>query len=71
LLVLPFLVGLPHGVTEDRPPELFPSPPPWGWSIGFMATPLTVGRLFSHLLRPALFILSKNENSLETVPTVA
>jgi hypothetical protein len=28
LLVLPFLVGLPQGVTEDRPPELFPSPPP-------------------------------------------
>jgi len=24
------LVGFPHGVTEGLPPEVFPSPPPWG-----------------------------------------
>ena len=27
-LVLGPLVILPHGVTEGRPPEVFPSPPP-------------------------------------------
>ena len=30
LLVLPPFVGLPHGLTDVRPPEVFPSPPPWG-----------------------------------------
>src|SRR5262245_13044335 len=24
------LVGTPQGVTDGRPPEVFPSPPPWG-----------------------------------------
>ena len=62
---------MPQGVTEDRPPELFPSPPPWGWSIGFIATPLTVGRLFNHLFLPALSIVLKNESSFEMVPIVA
>ena len=38
------LVGLPHGVTGCRPPEVRPSPPPCGWSIGFIATPRTLGR---------------------------
>src|SRR6195952_743139 len=38
------LVGLPHGVTGWRPPEVRPSPPPCGWSIGFMTTPRLCGR---------------------------
>src|SRR5215469_5740212 len=29
-------VGFPHGVTGWRPPEVRPSPPPRGWSTGFM-----------------------------------
>lgn len=52
-LVLNPLVGTPQGVWEMRP-LLFPLPPPWGWSTGFMATPLVTGRLPSHLLAPAL-----------------
>ena len=39
------LVGLPQGVTGCRPPEVRPSPPPCGWSIGFITTPRTEGRL--------------------------
>src|SRR5258705_12513652 len=37
------LVGKPHGVTGCRPPEVRPSPPPWGWSIGFIVTPRLCG----------------------------
>src|SRR5438552_813933 len=38
----PFVI-LPHGEHGWRPPELLPSPPPIGWSTGFMATPRTLG----------------------------
>src|SRR5499425_3619992 len=48
------LVGKPHGVTGCRPPEVRPSPPPCGWSTGFMATPRTTGFLPFHRMRPAL-----------------
>ena len=53
LVFLPF-VGTPHGVTGCRPPDVRPSPPPWGWSTGFIATPRTLGRRPNHRLRPAL-----------------
>src|SRR6478609_11144406 len=46
--------GLPHGLTGWRPPEVLPSPPPCGWSTGFITTPRTVGRLPFHRIRPAL-----------------
>ena len=46
-------VGLPHGVTGCEPLFL-PSPPPCGWSTGFMTVPRTVGRLPFHRDRPAL-----------------
>src|SRR5512147_2635881 len=52
--VLAPLVGLPHGVTGWRPPEVLPSPPPCGWSTGFMTTPRLCGFLPSQRLRPAL-----------------
>src|SRR5688500_17568602 len=52
--VLAPLVGLPHGVTGCRPPEVLPSPPPCGWSTGFMATPRLWGRRPSQRWRPAL-----------------
>jgi hypothetical protein len=53
-LVLPPLAGLAQGDMLDfRPPEVFPSPPPWGWSMGFIATPRTVGRHPSHRDLPA------------------
>src|SRR5215468_3553161 len=48
------LVGKPQGVTGWRPPEVRPSPPPCGWSIGFMETPRLCGRRPIQRLRPAL-----------------
>src|SRR5205814_6757136 len=47
-------VGWPQGVTGCRPPEVFPSPPPCGWSTGFIETPRLCGRFPSHRDRPAL-----------------
>src|SRR6266403_441262 len=46
-------VGTPHGVTGWRPPFDLPSPPPCGWSTGFIAEPRTDGRLPFQRLRPA------------------
>src|SRR5437762_1206486 len=53
LRVLYPLVGKPHGDTGCRPPDVLPSPPPSGWSTGFIATPRTWGRFPSQRLRPA------------------
>src|SRR4029077_17670185 len=64
-------VGLPHGVTGLRPPEVLPSPPPCGWSTGFIATPRTVGRLPIQRERPALPIETFSCSTLPTGPTVA
>src|ERR1700732_3990766 len=65
------LVGLPQGVTGWRPPEVRPSPPPCGWSTGFLATPRVSGRLPSQRLRPALARLWLALSGLDTAPTVA
>ena len=36
--------GLPHGVDgPGRPIPVLPSPPPCGWSLGFITEPRTVG----------------------------
>ena len=63
--------GLPHGETGWRPPEVLPSPPPCGWSTGFMTTPRTVGRLPFQRIRPALPQLMFDCSALPTSPTVA
>src|SRR5205085_743372 len=63
--------GLPFGFTGWRPPEVLPSPPPCGWSTGFIATPRTVGRLPFHRSRPALPQLMLDCSALPTSPTVA
>src|SRR5204862_6622339 len=47
-------VGTPHGVTGWRPAVVEPSPPPCGWSTGFMAVPRVCGRTPMWRLRPAL-----------------
>ena len=52
--VLPPLALWPVGLTGCRPPLVRPSPPPCGWSIGFMAVPRTWGRMPFQRLRPAL-----------------
>src|SRR6266571_3041161 len=46
--------GLPQGVWGWPPIGARPSPPPWGWSRGFITEPRTVGRLPSQRDRPAL-----------------
>ncbi len=47
------------------------SPPPWGWSTGFITTPLTTGRLPSQHLDPALPKLFWFTPTFLTCPTVA
>src|SRR5207237_4908163 len=64
-------VGTPHGVTGWRPPFDLPSPPPCGWSTGFIAEPRTEGRLPFQRLRPALPQLMFWWSTLPTWPTVA
>src|SRR6185436_3009486 len=71
LRVLAPLVGLPHGVTGWRPPEVLPSPPPCGWSIGFIDTPRLCGRRPSQRLRPAFPIETFLWSMLPIWPTVA
>src|SRR5215470_7919069 len=65
------LVGKPQGVTGWRPPDVRPSPPPCGWSIGFMATPRTEGLMPSQRERPALPSEMFMWSGFETAPTVA
>src|SRR5690606_37169628 len=62
--------GWPHGDTGWRPPEVLPSPPPCGWSTGFMTTPRTVGRRPFHRARPALPRSMLACSALPTSPTV-
>src|SRR5579862_9758703 len=64
-------VGTPHGVTGWRPPFDLPSPPPCGWSTGFIAEPRTEGRLPRQRLRPALPPVMFWWSTLPTCPTVA
>ena len=61
----------PHGDEGCPPPEVFPSPPPIGWSTGFIATPLTRGRRPFQRLRPALPIVTFWCSELPTTPMVA
>src|SRR5919197_1846108 len=63
--------GTPHGVTGCRPPFDLPSPPPCGWSTGFIAEPRTAGRLPFQRLRPALPPETFSWSTLPTCPTVA
>src|ERR1700753_2725424 len=63
--------GLPQGETGWRPPGGLPSPPPWGWSTGFMATPRVWGRTPFQRFRPALPILMSSCSELPTSPMVA
>src|SRR5258707_11837840 len=64
-------VGWPHGVTGCRPPDVLPSPPPCGWSTGFITTPRLCGRFPSQRLRPAFPIDTFSWSELPTWPTVA
>src|SRR5439155_5267285 len=63
--------GLPQGLVGGRPPELFPSPPPSGWSTGFIATPRTRGMRPSQRLLPAFPTDKSSCSACPTSPTVA
>src|SRR6202049_4145859 len=65
------LVGKPHGVTGWRPPEVRPSPPPWGWSMGFIETPRLCGMRPIQRWRPAFPIEIFMLSGFETAPMVA
>src|SRR5204863_2529126 len=69
--VLKPLLCTPHGDTGGCADAVRPSPPPCGWSIGFMATPRTVGRTPRQRLRPALPMDSRLCSELPTSPIVA
>src|SRR5262245_46809838 len=71
LRVLSPLLICPHGEHGCRPPEDLPSPPPIGWSTGFIATPRTDGLRPIHRLRPALPIDTFSCSRLPTCPTTA
>src|SRR3954466_3788441 len=64
-------VGTPHGGRGGRPPFDLPSPPPCGWSTGFIAEPRTVGRLPCQRDRPALPPVMFSWSTLPPCPTVA
>src|SRR2546421_4215070 len=65
--------GLPVGVAGPflRPTGDLPSPPPWGWSRGFITTPRTCGFLPSQRDLPALPHDSFSWSTLPTWPIVA
>ena len=59
-----------HGVTGCLP-KLRPSPPPCGWSTGFIAVPRTVGRTPRQRAAPALPRTRSICSALPTSPRVA
>src|SRR5438105_6963920 len=63
--------GLPQGVLGLPPGPVLPSPPPCGWSRGFIVEPRTSGRWPSQRLRPALPPDSFSCSILPTWPMVA
>src|ERR1700712_3437221 len=65
------LVGLPHGVTGWRPPDVPPSPPPCGWSTGFLAAPRVSGPRPRPPGRAALAKVWLPLSGFDTAPTVA
>src|SRR5512147_2861884 len=72
LRVLRPLVFLPQGDTGcGLPCPDLPSPPPCGWSTGFIARPRTVGRMPRQRLLPALPIRIDELSMFETWPTTA
>src|SRR3954465_11968498 len=69
--VLNPLACTPQGDTGGCAAAVLPSPPPCGWSMGFIATPRTVGRTPFQRLRPALPQLMFDCSALPTSPIEA
>ena len=61
----------PTASPGGGPAVVEPSPPPCGWSTGFIATPRVCGRTPRWRLRPALPILTFWCSALPITPTVA
>ena len=71
-LVLTPRVFFPHGdIGDGLPIGDLPSPPPCGWSLGFITDPLTVGLTPICLFLPALPHLTRLCAAFETSPIVA
>jgi len=70
LVGVPF-VNLPQGVTCATGGDPLPSPPPCGWSHGFLITPLTIGLKPKALFFPALPTEIELCNGLDTIPKEA
>src|SRR5882724_8390786 len=64
------LDSCPQGEHGCRPPLVRPSPPPIGWSTGFIVTPRLWGRRPSQRVRPALPRLMLACSMFETCPIV-
>src|SRR5918911_4653094 len=71
LRVLPPLARTPVGLHGCRPPAVRPSPPPIGWSTGFIDVPRLCGLRPSQRLRPALPRLTFMWSALPIDPMVA
>src|SRR4051812_19480435 len=71
LRVFPPLAGTPVGETGLRPPLLRPSPPPRGWSVGFIEVPRLCGLRPFQRIRPALPMLMFMCSAFDTAPIVA
>src|SRR5215470_18616287 len=71
LRVLPPLESTPVGLHGCRPPAVRPSPPPIGWSTGFIDVPRLCGLRPIQRLRPALPRLMFMCSALPIMPIVA
>src|SRR5271156_3452045 len=67
---LPIVIW-PQGVVGGRPEVERASPPPCGWSTGFIAIPRTLGRLPMLRIRPALPMTCFSCSMLPSCPMVA
>ena len=74
-VLYPDLHGLPQEVREHFPwfplLLLLPSPPLWGWSTGFIATPQTTGFRPNHRLCLAFLSFWAPWLGFDTIPIVA
>jgi len=61
---------MPHGVTGGLFVCFAEVPPPCGWSEGFWAFPLTLGRRPNQRFTPALPLIFMNRSKLESCPIV-
>src|SRR3954464_5578716 len=69
--VFPPLASTPRREHGSRPPAVRPSPPPIGWSVGFIVVPRLCGLRPFQRIRPALPMLMFMCSAFEHAPIVA